>query len=194
MVFWAFVLEELELHLNVSKRPTALISSAIFRCLIRLPPNFFMVSFAWRLKRSSVIFPVGVFGRRFAYNCNSVWRSALVPNLAKSELRMVTSFSRLLYHWCKSMSSPPKKWALTLHIDRPGFSWSVSFVVFLASLFSREASVRGTDSPTLEWGITLDSLFGSSFFRFAASLLNLSLMNSSSVTLLSSLSQFFFGD
>ena len=43
------------------------------------------------LMTSSVIFPVCSLGRRFPYNCNSVWRSAFVPNLAKSEFRIVTS-------------------------------------------------------------------------------------------------------
>ena len=62
--------------------------------------------------------------------------------------------------------------------------------LFLASFTSNEASVRGTDCPTSGWGITLDSLFGSSFLCFVASLLSLSLFNSSSVSLLLSWSQF----
>ena len=62
--------------------------------------------------------------------------------------------------------------------------------LFLASFTSNEASVLATDCPTSGWGITLDSLFGSSFFRFIASLLSLSLFSSISVSLLPSWSQF----
>ena len=38
--------------------------------------------------------------------------------------------------------------------------------LFSVIFTSNEASVRGTDCPISGWGITLDSLFRFSFFRF----------------------------
>ena len=70
---------------------TALALSAIFLCLDFLfPSNFFLASLACWLIRSYVIFPDGTFGLLFAYIWRSVWRSAFVPNFAKSKLRIVT--------------------------------------------------------------------------------------------------------
>ena len=46
---------------------TVLTSSANFLCFMRFPPSsFFLDSVAWWLISSSVVFPVGIFGRRFA--------------------------------------------------------------------------------------------------------------------------------
>ena len=109
------------------------------------PGLFFMV-------RNKIFsnFPVGVFGRRFAYNCNSVWRSAFVPNLAKSELRMVTSLFPGSFITAVNLSvfTTEEPGANTSYSPTRIFLEHFNRGLFFASLISREASVRGTDSPT----------------------------------------------
>ena len=99
---------------------------------------------------SSVVFPVGSFGRLFAYTCRSVFRSAFVPNFARSEFLIVTSLL--------PGSLMTEMFSFVLITDDPGARRSYRpsrlfldrFVrgLFLANLTSSDDSVLGIDWPT----------------------------------------------
>ena len=96
-----------------------------------------------------------------------------MPNFAKSEFLTVTSL------FPGSLMTEVKVSVFTTEEPGANASYNPSRIfldrfvrgLVLASFTSNEASVRGTDCPTSGWGITLDSLFRSSFFRFSVSLL-----------------------
>ena len=172
---------------------TVLTSSATFLCFIRFPTsNFFLDSFAWWFMSSSVVLPVGCFGRRLAYTCSSVSRSAFVPNFARSEFLIVTSLlpGSLITEVCSFVLITDDPGARTSY--KPSRLFFDLFVrgLFLANFTSSDVSVLGIDWPTSGWEINLDSLFGSSFCLFIASLSSLSLFTSISMSLRSSLFQF----
>ena len=100
--------------------------------------------------RSSVVFPEGILGLLLAYIWTSVWRSAFVPNFAKSELRIVTSlfpgsFMTEVYVSVFTTEEPLVK---TSYSPSRLFFALLVFGFFLANFTAREVSVRGTGKPT----------------------------------------------
>ena len=99
---------------------------------------------------SSVVFHVGSFGRLFAYICKSVFRSAFVPNFARSEFLIVTSLL--------PGSLITEVFSVVLMTDDPGASTSYRpsrlffdrFIcgLFFANLSSSDDSVLGIGWPT----------------------------------------------